>query len=262
MQHAGIDRPGCLWIGTEPGGLFFSDDNGKTFHLNGGLWNHPSRQDDSQWFGAGKDFPFIHSIIVDPRDSSHIYVGVSCAGVFETKDGGLNWQPKNNGLIAAYLPNPKQETGHDPHRMLMCDSQPDVIWQQNHCGIFRTINGGDVWQDVSGANGFPKYGFALAIDEQNPEVAWVIPAESDEKRIPVDLKLQVCKTEDGGKIWISVSINLPTEYSFDVAFRHAFIKKGNSLLFGTNNGNLYASINGILAWKMISSHLSCINYIA
>src|SRR5436190_3992079 len=88
MQHAGHDRPGGLWMGTEPGGLFHSDDGGKSFQLNMSLWDHPSRLDDKQWFGAGKDYPFIHSIVLDPRDSDHILVGVSCAGVFQTRDGG------------------------------------------------------------------------------------------------------------------------------------------------------------------------------
>jgi hypothetical protein len=30
-----------LWVGTEPGGLFYSDDRGETFHLNQALWDHP-----------------------------------------------------------------------------------------------------------------------------------------------------------------------------------------------------------------------------
>ena len=118
MQHAGIDKPGGLWLGTEPGGLFYSDNGGQQFKLVQSLWDHPSRQDQNQWFGAGRDFPFIHSIVVDPRDSNHVYIAVSCAGVFETKDGGLSWSPRNKGLVAAYLPNPDAEVGHDPHRML------------------------------------------------------------------------------------------------------------------------------------------------
>jgi hypothetical protein len=259
MQHAGADKPNCLWLGTEPGGLFFSSDKGKTFRLVESLWNHPSRLDDTQWFGAGKDYPFIHSIIVDPRDSNHVYVGVSCAGVFETRDGGKTWAAKNKGLIAAYLPNPKPEVGHDPHRMLLCTASPDVMWQQNHCGIFRTTNGGETWEDVSGKNGFPKYGFALAIEESNPDCAWVIPAQSDEKRIPVGLKLTVCQTTDGGKSWGNISIGFPSSFAFDLVLRHAFVKKGNVLAFGTNNGNLYLSFDGGGEWKRVSGNLAGVN---
>ena len=138
MSHGGTDQPDRLWLGTEPGGLFLSEDGGNSFHLVESLWNHPSRSKETQWFGAGKDHPFIHTIEVDPRDSQHVYIAVSCAGVFESLDGGKSWHPKNKGLIAAYLPNPGVEVGHDPHSMKICPANPDVIWQQNHCGIFRS----------------------------------------------------------------------------------------------------------------------------
>jgi photosystem II stability/assembly factor-like uncharacterized protein len=259
MQHAGADKPGCLWLGTEPGGLFYSNDQGKSWQLIESLWNHPSRLDDNQWFGAGKDYPFIHSIIVDPRDSNCVYIGVSCAGVFKTTDGGKTWHAKNKGLVATYLPNPKAEVGHDPHHMILCSSHPDVIWQQNHCGIFRTLNGAESWTDVSGKSGFPFYGFALAIDEHDPKKAWVIPAQSDEVRLPHDLKLTVCKTTDGGENWISINNGLPLSYCFDLVLRHAFVHRQEILAFGTNNGNLFISDDHGEYWKLITQHLATIN---
>jgi hypothetical protein len=262
MQHGGRDRPGCLWLGTEPAGLFFSGDNGNSWQLTESLWSHPSRLDDQQWFGAGKDFPFIHSIVLDPTDSNHIYIAVSCAGVFESKDTGKNWQSKNKGLIAAYLPRPDAEVGHDPHRMMLCQAHPSVIWQQNHCGIFRTENGGENWAMVSGKDGFPNYGFALAIDDDDPQTAWVIPAQSDEMRIPVDLRLTVCKTIDGGKNWVSVSQGLPNHFSFDIVLRHAFAKYGNTLACGSNNGNIYLSDIRNESWVTVARNLSMVNCIA
>lgn len=262
MQSAGKDRPNCLWLGTEPGGLFFSDDNGKTFQLNEALWNHPSRLDDNQWFGTGKDFPFIHSILVDPRNHDHVYVCVSCAGVFETLDGGKNWNPENNGLMAGYLPKAKPEVGHDPHQVLMCQQFPDVIWQQNHCGIFRTSDAGSEWINVSGKDGAPSYGFALTIDNSNPDVAWVIPAESDEARVPLELKLQVYKTIDGGQNWFSTSNGLPQENAFDLVLRHGFVRRKNLMAFGTTNGNLYCSFDNGEMWKTISQNLAPVSVIA
>lgn len=152
MHHGGYDRPDHIWMGTEPGGLFLSTDGGKEFHLVEGLWDHPSRQNEMHWFGTGGDFPFIHSIIVDTRNSDHVFIAVSCAGVFRTTDGGKTWNPRNKGLIAAYLPNPHVEVGHDPHCMLMSPSNPDVLWQQNHCGIYYSKNSGENWTVVSEKN--------------------------------------------------------------------------------------------------------------
>ncbi|GJM35061.1 MAG: hypothetical protein DHS20C18_40620 [Saprospiraceae bacterium] len=254
MQQAGPDRPTGLYLGTEPGGLFFSNNGGDSFELVESLWNHPSRKD--QWFGAGRDHPFIHSIVVDPRNSNHLYVAVSCAGVFETMDGGNSWQARNNGLVAAYLPNPQAEIGHDPHRMFACAMQPDILWQQNHCGIYRSTDGGRQWTDIAGVNNFPNYGFAIAIDHRNPQRAWVIPAVSDEIRVAVNLALCVCRTEDGGQTWQELRQGLPQENCFDIVFRHAFANIDDVLVFGTTTGNLYLSENGGDQWTCLSGNLA------
>ncbi len=261
MQQAGEDRPGGLWLGTEPGGLFYSEDNGDTFELIPSLWNHPSRIDENQWFGAGRDFPFIHSIVVNPTDSDHIYIAVSCAGVFESKDAGQSWVPKNNGLKATYLPNPNVEVGHDPHLLLQCHSAPNVLWQQNHCGVFRTTDGGNQWHNVSDEEGFANYGFGLAIDNHDPEKAWVIPAISDEMRVAKDLALVVSRTADGGQSWQVLRNGLPQHNCFDIAFRHALVKKENTLAFGTNNGNLYLSENDGEEWMTLANHLARVDYV-
>lgn len=259
MQHGGHDKPGTLWLGTDPGALFKSEDQGETFTLVRGLWDHPSRQQPGQWFGAGSDTPFIHSIVLDPRDSDHVYVAVSCAGVFETRDGGWHWEPKNQGLVAAYLPNPEVEVGHDPHCLLMPRQHPGVLWQQNHCGIFYSGNGGAQWQEVSDAAGVPYYGFALAVDDANPRRAWVIPAESDAQRVAAGLALRVFQTNDQGVTWESVSDDLPQQHAFDIVLRQAFARQNKLMVFGTNNGNLYLSDTDSVHWKTISHTLPKVN---
>ena len=261
MQHGGYDRPGTLWLGTDPGALFLSEDAGETFTLVRGLWDHPSRQQPGQWFGAGSDTPFIHSIVLNPRDSNHLYIAVSCAGVFETRDGGLHWEPKNQGLVAAYLPNPRVEVGHDPHRLLMPQQHPSVLWQQNHCGIFYSADGGACWQEVSDSSKVPYYGFALAIDDEDPGCAWVIPAESDEQRVAAGLALRVFQTSDQGVTWVSVSDGLPQQHAFDIVLRQAFARKKQFMVFGTNNGNLYLSDTRRIYWKLISHTLPKVNIV-
>ena len=107
----------------------------------------PSRKD--QWFGGGRDYAGIHSIIVDPDDSDHIYTGISVAGLFESKDCGNTWNPMNKGLKADFLPDPHAEIGHDPHLLVSAPSDKTIMWQQNHCGVFISRDACLNWQDVS-----------------------------------------------------------------------------------------------------------------
>ena len=262
IQQGGKSYPNRLWVGTEPGALFLSEDNGRHFELVHGLWNHPSRTNPQQWFGTGRSEPFIHSIVVDPNNNDHVYIAVSCAGIFETMDSGKNWVPRNKGLVAAYLPNPEVEIGHDPHRLFACDAAPKVMWQQNHCGIFRSIDGGYNWTNVSEKEGIANYGFALAIDHHNPEVAWVIPAISDEIRIAPNRALRVCRTQDGGQNWTYLTRGLPQSNCFDIVFRHALCIEGDNLAFGTTTGNLYLSEDRGDNWTCLSNNLARIDYVS
>jgi photosystem II stability/assembly factor-like uncharacterized protein len=252
IAQGGEDQPGRIYLGTEPGGLFSSDDAGKTFRLVKGLWNHPSRFD--KWFGGGRDNAGIHSIFVDPRDSGRVLVGVSCAGVFETTDGGKSWTPKNKGMEADFLPDPKAEVGQDPHCVAACGADPDTLWQQNHCGIYRSTDGSQSWRKVSKKGDTAHFGFAVAADEKSPETAWVVPAISDTHRIAVGGALCVCRTTDGGKTWRAFRKGLPQKSCYDVVFRHALDHANSTVAFGTTTGNLYVSENRGQSWETIGTN--------
>ncbi len=261
MSQGGVEDNNKLWLGTEPGGLFVSNDNGNQFDLVESLWQHPSRVE--EWFGGGRDFAGIHSVVVDPRDSNHIYVGISCAGVFESRDSGATWTVRNKGLRADFLPNPYSEIGHDPHILLACAKNPDVLWQQNHCGIFRSTDAGENWKDITDKNGGPaNFGFAMAIDNNNPARAWVAPVISDEIRVAVDNSLCICRTDDGGVTWKNFRKGLPQETCFDIVYRHALVSEGETVVFGTTCGNLFISENAGESWDVINNYLPMIYSIA
>jgi hypothetical protein len=253
LAPGGSDQPDRLYAGTEPGGLFQSDDGGDSFYLVETLWNHPSRQE--HWFGGGRDQPGICSIVVDPRDGRRVLVGISVGGVFETTDGGESWTPRNRGLVACYLPDPQPEVGHDPHLMLACAAEPDVIWQQNHCGVFRSTDGARSWQNVSQPKGPVNYGFALAVDNRSPLTAWVVPAHSDEQRMAIDGALCVCRTEDGGQSWTELRQGLPQRDCFDLVYRHGLDVSQERLAFGTTTGNLFVSDDRGDSWVCVDQHL-------
>ena len=241
-----------LYFGTEPGGLFISDDGGESWQLNEALWQHHSRE---HWFGGGREQPGLCSIIIDPRDSRRLTVGISVGGVYVSEDGGESWEGRNRGLNACYLPDPYAEYGHDPHFMLASPSNPDVLWQQNHCGIFRSEDGGQNWRDISQEETAAYFGFAIAVDERDERCAWVVPAVDAEYRIAVERKLRVCRTEDGGDSWQELTVGLPQDPSYDLIFRHALDIDGDTLAFGTTTGNLFVSDDRGDNWRCLSHHL-------
>lgn len=253
----GPSYPDRVWIGTEPGGLFLSEDRGENFSLVRSLWDYPGRAD--QWFGGGRDMAGIHSILVDPRNNDHLHIGISCAGVLSSEDGGKTWKPRNTGLRADFLPDPDAEIGQDPHLLVRSQQHPDVLWQQNHCGIYRSTDNGLHWSDISEKDGPASFGFAIQADPEDPETAWVVPATSDGIRVACDLALCVCQTGDGGKSWSAHRRGLPQEQAFDLTFRHALDMDGKDMVFGTTTGNLYHSADRGANWSVLSSNLPLIH---
>lgn len=255
LTSAGPDRPGELWCGTIPGGLFHSTDFGETWQLVESLWNVPER---SNWFGGGKDDPGIHSICVDPRNSSHITVGVSCGGVWQSQDAGATWSLKAEGMRAAYMPPDRafDPTIQDPHLVVQCRDEPDCFWVQHHNGVFRSDDNCETWKECEAAS--PSgFGFAVAVDPNSGCRAWFVPAVKDECRVPVDGKLVVSTTEDGGKEFRVIDAGLPTEAAWDIVFRHALAidESGQHLAMGSSTGGLWVSDDAGESWQCLGAHL-------
>lgn len=251
----GRDQPGVLWAGTLPGGLFRSTDRGESWQLCESLWNRPERP---RWFGAGYDHPGIHSILVDPRDSAHLVVGVSVGGLWISHDGGESWDLGGKGFEAAYMPPDQQADPvmQDPHLIAASPADPDRIWCQHHCGIYVSDDGGYTFRESTGVQP-SSFGFAVAPHPADRDRAWFAPAQKDEARVPVDGKLVVTETRDGGRTFRSHDRGLPQGPAYDLIYRHALIAdpSGDRLAMGSTTGNLWASGNGGADWHLLSAHL-------
>jgi photosystem II stability/assembly factor-like uncharacterized protein len=261
-------RAGQVFVGTIPGGLFASNDGGESFELNRPLWDHESRGGNladgkgtgqTHWFGTpaseGEFAPGIHSVVVDPRNPDRVLVAVSTAGVLETTDGGKSWRSRNKGMLMDYLPDPSAEWGHDPHFITQCASQPDHMWQQNHCGVFYSADGAQTWKKVSNPAQGVHFGFPVAADDEDGRTAWVVPGKSDMQRITIDGGLFVARTTDGGESWEELREGLPQENAYDVVYRHALHNRGDLLAFGSTTGNLYVSENRGDSWLAVANNL-------
>lgn len=252
LATGGADQPGVLWAGTLPGGLFRSSDRGDSWQLVRALWDVPQR---AEWMGGGYDVPGIHSICVDPRDSDHVLVAVSCGGVWQTTDGGASWQVSSTGMRADYMPPElsENEAIQDPHRVVASGASPDVLWCQHHNGMWRSSDGGRHWQEVKGA--VSNFGFAVAAHPRDPDTAWFVPAEADQRRIPVGAALVVTRTTDGGKTFTELRAGLPQQHCYDLVYRHglALDDDARTLLMGSTSGGVWLSADGGDHWQTVST---------
>jgi photosystem II stability/assembly factor-like uncharacterized protein len=255
FAHGGDDQPGRLYLGTEPGGLFVSDDDGGSWKLCEGLWNHPSHLEGG-WSGGGRDNAGIHSVLVDPRNSKRVLVGVSCAGVFETTDDTRSWRIANKGFLNDYSPDPTADAGQDPHCVSWCAGAPDAVWVQHHCGIFASEDGAKNWRRVSEEKGPARFGFPIVADERDAKTAWVVPANSDQDRSAFGHALSVARTTDGGKTWTTLRKGLPQENCFDIVYRHALDLAGDTLAFGSTTGNAYVSFDRGESWQTLGNNFA------
>jgi hypothetical protein len=255
LEPGSAQQSGRLWAGTLPGGMFRSDDQGASWSLVRALWDQPGR---SQWFGGGYDFPGIHSICVDPRDADTLRVAISCGGVWITRDAGASWALSCSGMFAAYMPPEGRDNPNiqDPHRMVQCIGVPDTLWVQHHNGVFRSTDGAKSWHEV--ANVPPSvFGFAVAVHPSDPETAWFVPAVKDEFRYPVDAKLVVTRTRDGGRTFDVLSNGLPQSPAYDLVYRHALAidARGQRLAFGSTTGGLWISEDQGDHWSAFDARL-------
>ncbi|HEX5078572.1 MAG TPA: hypothetical protein VFV80_05425 [Geminicoccaceae bacterium] len=248
-----------LYVGVEPAGLFRSDDAGQTWRPVAGLRDHPTR---SEWQPGGAGL-ILHSLVPDLSDERQIWVGISSAGVFHTSDGGATWEPRNRGTRADYLPEEQRypEFGQCVHCLVQAAGRPERLYQQNHCGMYRSDDGGRTWQSIEA--GLPSsFGFPAAAHPRDADTLYLLPLNGDiAGRYVPDAKAAVWRTRDGGQSWQDLRAGLPQENVFFGVLRQAMAcdrLEPAGVYFGTNSGTLYASADEGDSWRCIAQHLPLI----
>jgi photosystem II stability/assembly factor-like uncharacterized protein len=253
-------RDGELYAGVEPAGLFRSGDGGATWEHVSGLQQHPSRPD---WQPGGGGL-ILHSLVLDPQDPNRIWVGISTGGVFHTADGGKTWEARNRGTRADFLPEDQRypEHGQCVHCVVMAPGVPDRLYQQNHCGMYRSDDGGKSWESIEA--GLPSsFGFPAAAHPRDPDTLFLIPLNGDiAGRFMPDAKAAVWRTRDGGKTWSDRREGLPQQSAFFGVLRQALATdrlEPAGVYFGTGSGEVYASADEGDSWIRIAEHLPTIS---
>lgn len=248
----------ALYAGVAPAGLFKSADGGLTWEHVRGLTDHPSR---STWQpGAGG--LCLHSIVPHPSDPAKLWIAISAVGTFATEDGGLTWEPRNHGVRADFLPDPYPVTGQCVHKLVMAPGGTDRLYQENHCGTYRSDDAGRTW--ISLEDGLPStFGFPMITHPRDPETAYTIPLNGDSTgRYMPDGQAAVWKTTDAGATWSDLRVGLPQEGAFLTVLREALAVDPltpHGIYFGTTSGELFASVDEGASWRTIAEHLPSIS---
>jgi hypothetical protein len=256
-------QPGVWYAGTSPHGLFRSADGGQTWEPVAGLNDNPQYR---EWMGGPQDGtpqgPKLHSVIVDPRDPRHLYVGMSSGGVHESLDAGRSWRPLIKGMEVVEGFDASSATFHDPHCVRLCPSQPDRLYQQNHCGIYRIDRPSDEWVRI-GRNMPARVGdigFPIAVHPRDADTAWVFPMDGTTvwPRTSPDGKPATYMTRNGGRSWKRQAGGFPASQAWWTVKRQAMVVDGGDpvgLYLGTTAGELWASRDEGDRWSCLARNL-------
>ncbi|HEX8995077.1 MAG TPA: sialidase family protein [Ktedonobacterales bacterium] len=251
------DQPNVVYAGVDPATLWVSEDGGVTWSVNEELAKHAAT---GEWQpGAGG--LCLHTIVPDYSNPERMWIGISSVGCLRTDDNGKTWRYMNKNTRAGFLPDPYPEYGQCLHRMTQHPTQPEVLYQQNHCGIYKTEDGAESWIDIQ--RDLPsEFGFPIALDPQRPDTVFVI-VEEPMGRHNVGDQFTVYRTQDGGDSWEPLTIGLPKGPGVRLGvLRHGMCTDTHSscgVYVGTNTGQLFMSPDSGESWRLIADFLPSIN---
>jgi hypothetical protein len=246
-------EPDVVYAGAQPASLFVSRDRGETWSLNEELYDHPQR---GEW-NPGAGGLCLHTILLDPANVNRMYIAVSAAGCYRTDDSGRTWIPHNKNVRADFMPNKFPEFGQCVHKMAMHPSTPDVIYQQNHCGVYRSDNAGEDWIDIGEGKLPSRFGFPIAVHPTDPRTIYIVLEESDEFHMSVDGRFSVWRSRDAGDSWTRLVKGLPEHAHVDV-LREAMSTdsfEDAGIYIGTNTGQLFYTRDSGDSWELLADFL-------
>ena len=244
----------AVYAGVEPAGLFRSEDGGRTWTHVPGLREHPSRPG----WQPGAGGLMLHSIAPHPLDPARMWVGISAVGVFHTADGGGTWEARNRGVRAVGMPDEHPETGQCVHKLTLHPDRPEVLYQQNHSGAYRSYDGGASWQGMN--EGLPStFGFPIAVHTHDPRTIWTVPLNGDDRgRYMPDGHAAVWMSRDEGSTWAPQTEGLPGRDAYIAVLREAMAVDRHDpvgVYIGTSTGQLFGSRDEGVTWRLLADFL-------
>lgn len=272
-------NPKSVYVGTQYGHLFKSSDSGASWQEVSDLFTAPKRNEWGIDWGFGTVGLCIHTVKMDHNDKNRFYIVSSGGGPYRTDDSGKTWMLLNNGVkencptefasadlwglgnedpsknVEQHLANVHKCT----HKLAISKENPGTIYQQNHCGVYKTTNYGDSWEDISPGKDL-RHGFPLALVERGADggALFTVPAfQTGCKKHNSCIKgeLAVYRTVNGGKSWEKLSKGL-SKNNHTCVLRDAMTideQSPSGVYFGTTTGDVYGTTDLGEKWSLIAS---------
>ncbi len=268
-------NPKTLFVGTQYGHLFRSNDSSSNWEEVTGLFTAPKRMDWGVDWGFGTVGLCIHTIKMDPKRKDRFYIVSSGGGPYRTDDGGKNWRLLNTGVMdkcsvgtadiwgigndaekntAEHLKQVHKCT----HKLVVSSKNPDVLYQQNHCGVYRSSDAGETWEDISPSDEL-RHGFPMVLVENGGRDGslFTIPAFQvgcKKHNSCIQGEYAAYRSQNGGKAWERMGKGLPKK-NHTCILRDAMTKDSfeqSGVYFGTTTGEVFGSTDLGENWSLLA----------
>ena len=239
-----------ILAGTEPAGIFVSNDAGDSWNINPAVLK---LRDANGWFlpysprsGCVRGFAFAES----GPNKGRIYAAVEVGGVLVSDDKGRSWQ-----LAAGSdgKPEMNRELGTmihpDVHSITVHPSSSDIVTAATGGGLFRSIDAGRSWKSI-----YPCYIRAVWVDPIDHQHLVAGPADG------VSRNGRIEESRDGGRSWHSASIGLKAPWARHMVER--FAQVDDELFAVLSNGELWSRKLSDPNWNRVLPEIDQIKAIA
>ncbi len=188
----------------------------------------------------------IKCIWVDPSDFDHILIGANSGGLWETNNGGTNWNCLTNttmtGGVFDIAVDPNDNDVIYIVTGLKLGPRGTIGMSGNYSlGIFKSTNGGSSWSKLNINTLEGEYFDGVLIHPTNPAILYAMSSH------------KVYKTTNYGSTWSATSLSIdPDAVLNDILFK----PNDPNTIYVSGTNAIYRTINAGTSWTDLSGNLN------